>query len=502
MAHRELDALCALFEVAAKAEEQRGHTSVQVFLDMLTAQRIPADTLAESGVRGDAVRLLTAHRAKGLEWRLVVVAHVQEEAWPDLRRRSTLLQADRIGPDGLLPPVTARALVAEERRLFYVACTRARQRLVVTAVQSPEDDGEQPSRFLDELGVTVTQVKGRPSRPLSLAGLVADLRRTVADAATTPALRQAAAARLARLTALEDHGRPLVPQADPAQWWGTRGRSHAGSPLRPAEAPVRMSASALEALLTCPAKWFLEREAGGSSAASASQGFGLVVHALADRVAKGDLAGDLDAVPALMAHVDRVWDQMPFRTPWSSARERAEVEQALTRFVEWHGRPDARTVLATEQELSAEVSLPDGERVRLTGFADRLEIDDDGLVVVVDLKTTKYPPPDKDLDANPQLGLYQLAVGRGAFDHLLDGPGRPGGAELIQLRRSVRGSVKVQTKDPQQPGDDGATAVERQLMEAAAAVRAEEFEARPGEHCRRCSFQALCPVKGAGTVLT
>jgi RecB family exonuclease len=263
-----------------------------------------------------------------------------------------------------------------------------------------------------------------------------------------------------------------------------------------------MSASALEALLTCPAKWFLEREAGGSSAASASQGFGLVVHALADRVAKGDLAGDLDAVPALMAHVDRVWDQMPFRTPWSSARERAEVEQALTRFVEWHGRPDARTVLATEQELSAEVSLPDGERVRLTGFADRLEIDDDGLVVVVDLKTTKYPPPDKDLDANPQLGLYQLAVGRGAVDHLLDGPGRPGGAELIQLRRSVRGSVKVQTQDPQQPGDDGATAVERQLMEAAAAVRAEEFEARPGEHCRRCSFQALCPVKGAGTVLT
>ena len=88
MAHRDLDAVCALFEVAAKAEEQRGHTSAAVFLDTLTAQRIPADTLAESGVRGDAVRLLTAHRSKGLEWRLVVVAHVQEEAWPDLRRRA------------------------------------------------------------------------------------------------------------------------------------------------------------------------------------------------------------------------------------------------------------------------------------------------------------------------------------------------------------------------------------------------------------------------------
>ena len=51
---------------------------MQSFLDTLTAQEIPADTLADRGVRGDAVRLLTAHRSKGLEWRLVVVAHVQD----------------------------------------------------------------------------------------------------------------------------------------------------------------------------------------------------------------------------------------------------------------------------------------------------------------------------------------------------------------------------------------------------------------------------------------
>ena len=98
LAHRDLDALCALFEVAARAEEQRGHTSVRELPRRRSrAQEIPADTLADRGVRGDAVRLLTAHRSKGLEWRLVVVAHVQEGAWPDLRRRDSLLQADRIG---------------------------------------------------------------------------------------------------------------------------------------------------------------------------------------------------------------------------------------------------------------------------------------------------------------------------------------------------------------------------------------------------------------------
>ena len=102
LAHRDLDAICALFEAAARAEEQRRPRRARGSSSTPSrAQQIPADTLADRGVRGDAVRLLTAHRSKGLEWRLVVVAHVQEGAWPDLRRRDTLLQADRIGRDGL-----------------------------------------------------------------------------------------------------------------------------------------------------------------------------------------------------------------------------------------------------------------------------------------------------------------------------------------------------------------------------------------------------------------
>ena len=194
-AHRDLDAIVALFELASRVVDQREHVGVGAFFANLVEQQLPADTLAEQGVRGKAVRLLTAHRSKGLEWDLVVVAHVQQEGWPDLRRRTTLLGADRIGVDAsghpdLVPPVTTRALLMEERRLFYVACTRARRRLVVSAVKSPDDDGEQPSRFLEELGVTIEHQDGRPARPLSLGGLVAELRRHAADPAVS-ALRSA-----------------------------------------------------------------------------------------------------------------------------------------------------------------------------------------------------------------------------------------------------------------------------------------------------------------------
>jgi superfamily I DNA/RNA helicase/RecB family exonuclease len=507
LANRDLDAVCALFETAARAEEQRGHTSVETFLATIVAQEIPADTLAERGIHGDSVRLLTAHRSKGLEWRLVVVAHVQEEAWPDLRRRASLLQADRIGAEQyavpvLQPDTTTRELLAEERRLFYVACTRARERLVVTAVASPDDEGEQPSRFLTELGVEVRHLQGRPPRPLSLLGLVSELRRTAADPKSSPTLREAAVRRLARLSSeRRPDGRALVPAADPATWWGTRDLSRADQPVRPEDEPIELSASALAGLVECPAKWFLEREAGGAAKSSQAQGFGNLVHAIADRVAKGELGSGPDAVEELMVHVDAVWDQLGFRTPWSRGREHEEVRRALARFVDWHGRPDARTVLATEQDMRAEVTLPDGQRVVLHGYADRLEIDDAGQVVVVDLKTGKYPPTK--VEENPQLGLYQLAVDHGAVDDLVDGTAASGGAELWQLRKETRGELKVQEQKPQPADEEGLRPVERQLMQAASALRLEEFPARPERtRCERCQFSTFCPAQVAGSVLS
>ncbi len=506
LAHRDLDAVVALFDTAAKIEGRQEFTSVETFLATLRAQEIPADTLADKGVRGSAVRLLTAHRSKGLEWGLVVVAHVQEGAWPDLRRRDSLLGPDRIAPalpdgrhGGLLPPLTRSAMLAEERRLFYVAATRARSRLIVTAVKSPDDDGDQPSRFINELGLREDQIRhrvGRPARPLSLAGLVAELRRTAADPGQPDALREAAARRLQKLAATEVRGKRIALAADPSTWWGLRAPTYASAAVRPEDRPITLSASALEAILTCPAQWFLAREAGGAVTDSSSQGFGKVVHAIAEQLARGDL--DAATVEDLMPFVDEVWGRLEFRTPWSAAREREAVRDVLARFLTWHRRPGARTVIGFEEQLTAKVSLPSGETVRLNGYADRLELDESGRIVVVDLKTGKYPPTAQEVKEHGQLGLYQLAVEHGAASELAPGA-TSGGAELIQLRHPAGSGnelPKVQVQAPEPPE------IITQLEKAVATVRAEEFVARPGKQCDRCQFVALCPAQTSGSVLS
>lgn len=498
-ADRDLDAVCALFATAERAEERTGGRGALNFLEEIDAEDIAADTLTRRAVRPDAVRLMTAHRSKGLEWRLVVVAGVQEGLWPDLRRRGSLLEADRIGRDGLAEPLPPGALLAEERRLFYVAATRARERLVVTAVKAPADDGDQPSRFLTELGVEPKDVTGRPRRPLAVAPLVAELRATTVDPNVSEKLRQAAARRLARLAALADEdGRPLVPSAHPYRWWGMFEPTESKVPLRDRDQPVVLSGSALDQLAnTCSLQWFLGREVKADAPATAAQGFGNVVHVLADEVASGRTPADLDV---LMERLDSVWNALAFDAPWKSAQEKEHARVALERFLKWHVMDrTGRTPVASEHDF--DVTLEAGEyEVRIRGSMDRVEADTEGRAYVVDFKTGKQAPTSAEVTRHPQLAVYQLAVGEGAVDDVFDGT-RPeaGGAELVQLRQGAakknggESLPKVQAQEPLEGEWVGDL-----LANAAGKVLDERFSPSTGQHCTHCSFRASCSARPEG----
>jgi superfamily I DNA/RNA helicase len=498
-ADRDLDAVCALFATAARAEERTGGRGALNFLEEIDAEDIAADTLTRRAVRPDAVRLMTAHRSKGLEWRLVVVAGVQEGLWPDLRRRGSLLEADRIGRDGLAEPLTPGALLAEERRLFYVAATRARERLVVTAVKAPADDGDQPSRFLTELGVEPKDVTGRPRRPLSVAALVAELRATTVDPRVSDALREAAARRLARLAALADEdGRPLVPSAHPYRWWGMFEPTESKVPLRDRDQPVVLSGSALDQLAnTCALQWFLGREVKADAPATAAQGFGNVVHVLADEVASGRTPADLSV---LMERLDSVWNALAFDAPWKSDQEKDNARVALERFLKWHVMDrTGRTPVASEHDF--DVTLEAGDyQVRIRGQMDRVEADGEGRAYVVDFKTGKQAPTGKEVERHPQLAVYQLAVREGAVDDAFEGVRpEPGGAELVHLRQGAAqrdgGETlpKVQAQEPLEGEWVGDL-----LATAAGKVLDERFTPTAGQHCTHCAFRASCSARQEG----
>ena len=270
---------CALFEAAAR--RPRSSAATQSLREFLDDPGRPADPGRHPGRAGRPRRRRPAADRPPRQGPGVAARRRRprrrRRRWPDLRRRHTLLQADRIGARrACSPPVTARALLTEERRLFYVACTRARERLVVTAVASPDDDGEQPSRFLDELGVDRRRHRSSAARPgrCRCPAWSAELRRTARRPRGRPrasATRPRAASPAGPAGSATSTGAPLVPQRRPRDLVGhPRALSRRRSRSAPADQPVAVSASMLAGLIECPAQWFLEREAGGAAQAHQS----------------------------------------------------------------------------------------------------------------------------------------------------------------------------------------------------------------------------------------
>jgi superfamily I DNA/RNA helicase/RecB family exonuclease len=471
-ADRDLDAVVALFDTAARFVDRLPGARTEVFLDHVLGQDLPGDATAPAADRGAAVRILTAHAAKGLEWEFVALVGVQEGAWPDLRLRGSVL-----GSEVLVDLAAGRemstagrltALLDEERRLFYVAATRARRHLLVTAVAAGDAE-EQPSRFVTELAEEV-QAEAVPPRALTLPALVAELRGAVTAADSSPARRRAAAAQLARLATAG------VPGAHPDEWWGLPELSD-DRPIVDAGEPVTVTPSTVETVQRCSLRWLLERH-GGKGVPSPEQSIGNLVHAAAR------LASDATADRAVLVdYVAGRFHAIELSARWLAQRERQRAEAMLDKLLAWL-TDNPRRLIAIERDFLVRL----GDDLEIKGRVDRLELDDSGRLVVVDLKTGRSTPTEAEVADHPQLAAYQAAIEAGAFDESAEA----GGAALVHLG-GVRAGAKVQGQAALAETEDPGWAREM-VSRTAEMMAASTFEAVHNNKCRVCPVRTACPI--------
>lgn len=496
-AHHDLDAIMAFFDTADRFSS-RGRTGLSSFLLALKEQKLPAEPVAARGLRADAVQVMTVHHSKGQQWDRVWITGLEEGVWPNLVVRGSILHPDEITTTGAGTGANPIALLREERNLFYVAATRAREQVTFTCIDQGEEGGDQPSRFIHDLvrtGVSDQVVKGYPRSHSSWSGLAAELRSVLADPESSDSLKIAAG------ELLHDMG----PTVGPDTWWGLAELTRSTRPIRPRDQPLRMSGSSLDSLIACPLKWFLDKEVKAQVSRGAATAFGSIVHAVAEYVAKGEVPDNLEAMQAL---INSSWRNVVYESPWQSTSELAHAREAAARFLRYHHQSD-RVYLEAEQLLTTEVSVttPAGESdtILLTGFIDRVERDPSGRLVAIDLKNMKTAVPAGKIPEHGQLGVYQLLLQDRQSSEVVESREKaasvdPGiGAALVQLRvEDTTGMPKVQG----QPAIDfgqSPTWIEQRLGEAAEIIRNESFIPIPGEECRFCSYHSVCPTK-SGTV--
>lgn len=490
-AERDLAAVTALFDVADQYVTHTTGATLGGLVDHVDALELPTtDTRAE---RPDTVAICSPHAALERDWDFVVLAGLQEGLWPNTVPRGGVLGTQHLvdildgvtgSDDGPTARLSTRApLLAEERRLLIAAMGRARDRLLVTAVDSDAGDAAMlPSPFCAELSALASadSETDQPEREilpaprvLTPAALVGRLRAVVCapDGAVDEAARACAATQLARLAGAG------VPGADPAHWQDRTEPSTAEPLWSGADHVSTLSPSTLQTLADCPLRWLLERH-GGSDSRDVRSAVGSLVHALVSDSAKSE--------SQLLAELESVWAGMPFESQWYADNELARHGAMLSAFAQWRqASRDQYTEVGTEVAVDGMVA----PGVRVRGRIDRLERDNAGRLVIVDVKTGKSPASKDDAQRHAQLAMYQLAVAEGA---LPDGD-EPGGGLLVYPGKATASGVTERHQDALT--EDTAAQWRDTVTEAAAATQGPTFVARANDGCGHCPVRAICPAQ-------
>ena len=443
------------------------------------------------------VNLLTVHAAKGLEWDVVFLTGMAETIFPVPMRLDREFDFDLGLPAGWLDPGKARTEAEraalyrqEERRLAYVAVTRAREELHITVPRANARGPLSPSQFVSEL-----DLGEKPSRlvvdedgpPASIPMLRRRLQRRRADALATSVDDPNAATAIASL---------LMSQ------WASTGMIPGAVPLRNRSIPapfdastiLKFSFSRLEAYESCPRKYLYAavlQLSDDESFVSATMG-NAVHHALDQLNTQWQRTGAVPDEREIDAAIEDAWPAGGFDCAPQRVQMLVRARAMLQRyFANERLRSPRRRPIAVEHWVEA----PFGSH-RLNGKIDLVLESADGEVEIVDFKTGSK----SSLNAEKAMQLY--LYGHAWCHHRSPPDSRPPRSSYAALKHDADKGFAVGDRWDEKSQNIGIVhsaamlaEFEEKIHDLLGGIAANVFTPNPGDDtCKYCRFRWICPA--------
>jgi superfamily I DNA/RNA helicase/RecB family exonuclease len=500
------------------------------YLDLYQEAGGDLDTDRARDVEIDGVQLMTVYQAKGLEYEVVVVPRLVEGQFPDTRAEDLLIPLELLRQR---PP--DEFAIAEERRLCFVAMTRARSRLLLTSIDSPAAKA-QPSRFAgeiaeeagvvverrewsavpapdgeDEDGFTAIDVAAASTPSLERLMPVPEaferryaLRRRAVELigaleATVGADPEAAAALTSELVTVARDAAGLADEErlaglDPVTLRVVSRHSPAGSSLlEVASLPRAFSHSQFRAYEECPLGYALANVYRvPTDERKGFFEFGTAIHAAFETFTIARREARAAGVPdpgfeALEAGFSNAFEPTAFPDTQAAEHYRVRSEPTLRRFFQ-RELASASEALLFEARFLLELDAGDGaEPIRVKGFIDRIDRLPDGSIEVIDYKTGGSKS-QREVDEDEQLSMYALALREGAIPDPATGEPLPAPSRLtLYFADSDLARSTART-------DEQLDAFRARVAEVTRRIRSGDFAANPNyRRCSYCDWRRLCP---------
>jgi DNA helicase-2/ATP-dependent DNA helicase PcrA len=422
------------FIVEWKKKPVAGNGELSVFLnhmDLLPEAGGRIEVPTDGGDSRDVVHLMTVHAAKGLEFDNVFVLRLNSGSFP-LPYRENLFE---------FPPELRKTQVPladskdvhrqEERRLFYVAMTRARDLLTISTRRGSGKKETRPTAFVREL---------------------------ISDAPAKAYWRE----RLPSTLAITAGAAPPLPISRLGSWLL----------MPPATMSTVLSATSIETYETCPLQFKIQRDWQLPGEAAAQMQFGNAMHAALRDYYESVRAGRVKTPQAVVECFRAALSELHFDDPYQRELYERDGEEQLRIFVVASASQPAPQVIATERRFEFDLN-----GVRVTGRVDRLDRVYENRVSITDYKTGS-PKNQQAADKSLQLSLYALAA-RDLWQFV---------PEELVIHNLKDNSVVRTTRS-----DDELAAERERVKQVAAEIAAGHFDATPGYHCRWCAYRDVCP---------